>query len=1071
MQVGMYVRIPILRDDQDQEFPRSFALGQIKRINQILNTADVILHDVNKTGRYYGELFRLPEPLLLRHLIRAHPPAGARLVTSKGEGIMVSHDDEQGDQYHRYLVKLSDGQYLYFQENTVRADYTALDINPIEMTIRFEFQNPTWFSSRYSVSRLIHTLNNAVYGFRSLAGSRMFLLPHQVTTIIRCLRHRPMRFMLADEVGLGKTVEAASIIKILSAQNVNVKVLYVIPDALVTQWIFELQNKFSIRACRFGEVGNHVVVTPEKLVAIGNDIIEAGWDLVVVDETHHFLGDDVQYEALFQLSNHVNEILLLSATPIQDRRDEFLKLLCILNPKKYQHMSRNEFDGLVSQQLAIEKYLYFLMTNLEEVFSEVAQDLFDDLDSIANLIKDSTFGEMLKFAKSGDQFIQEDGVRQCIAYVSEHFRLEKQIIRNRRVALTEQLSKRNLIELAYLPAGQDVLYGEYDAIESTTKWLDHNKDNPEVDPVLILMALYSSPWALNWSLSQVEAKGVSIDGYLRDSLNSWMAAADWEIVHINRLLDEEPDAIFGRLAKCMDYLDQEIFAGNPNAKLLVFSHFTLTAARFLDMARKRWGHDGCAGFYHGMTNKELNDSALVFQDPTSLCRILVSDELGGEGRNFQMADMIVHLDSPWFPNTLEQRIGRLDRLGREVEKPVISLVLYAQDTIEEQLMRLWRDGLEVYTQSLSGLEIASGDIAQMIKGAVRRDVRQGLKDALPAIQESLVTMKKTVKREQLYDLGALLYRPLNRIIEDMLSAYQGKEDTVFSAAMKSWGAQAGFYEVFDAENDITEFRRDKFSPRSAVNAMVVPPRWDRYDINPLVRRGGGIRGTFNRQVAIEREDLLFYAPGDPIFDAIINNALWSYRGRITAVELPNDDVDYNGLIFTWNIEPGLDPIIDLGLDIVALAEFRAFLPINQIVTLHPVHPRFNHVIPSQVVPLLSRQGLMRHGTYLGKRDGANGIRRFMEENDPDQWAYWVRQEYSQGKDESTRILREKWDLDTAREEIDRIIRADDARRRYFSEATTGAAQVSEFFDAILTALEKSKTKLDSVIFLRTRRTS
>ena len=98
--------------------------------------------------------------------------------------------------------------------------------------MNYEFQNPAWYLGRSVVSKSMNILENSIYGFKELAGSKIYLLPHQVNTIMRCLLGNPCRYMLADEVGMGKTIEAISIYKIFTMNQSNSRTLIVMPKGV-----------------------------------------------------------------------------------------------------------------------------------------------------------------------------------------------------------------------------------------------------------------------------------------------------------------------------------------------------------------------------------------------------------------------------------------------------------------------------------------------------------------------------------------------------------------------------------------------------------------------------------------------------------------------------------------------------------------------------------------------------------------------------------------------------------------------------------------------------------------------
>ena len=204
-------------------------------------------------------------------------------------------------------------------------------------------------------------------------------------------------------------------------------------------------------------------------------------------------------------------------------------------------------------------------------------------------------------------------------------------------------------------------------------------------------------------------------------------------------------------------------------KIVVFTSFTETLHVLKKVLDHRFeGHNlTTVAFAQDMSRDDLETSVYEFQNNDD-CRIILCDETGGEGRNFQNAKMIIHMDLPWSANALEQRIGRLDRLGRDPEEDVLSVAIYTENTIEEQLLKVWRDGMQLFTHSLSGMEIITGELNNLISEALLDDYYNGLANALPDIMEVMEDMRDAVEDEQQFDVGATIYRPLSRAVEDML---------------------------------------------------------------------------------------------------------------------------------------------------------------------------------------------------------------------------------------------------------------------------------------------------------------
>lgn len=141
---------------------------------------------------------------------------------------------------------------------------------------------------------------------------------------------------------------------------------------------------------------------------------------------------------------------------------------------------------------------------------------------------------------------------------------------------------------------------------------------------------------------------------------------------------------------------------------------------YCDLLQSAFGDEvTCFGASIDETENEINIYRFQSDDD---CKILICDKTGGEGRNLQIADYVVHIDLPWNINSIEQRIGRLDRMGRDVEKPVTSVVIHSIDTYEDQLFKLWNEGLNVFSQSLSGLEIIMNDINNKITESIGSDL-------------------------------------------------------------------------------------------------------------------------------------------------------------------------------------------------------------------------------------------------------------------------------------------------------------------------------------------------------------
>ncbi len=1071
MKTGMYVRCPVIHDEEDKSYPRYFVLGQVVSVDEFAQTVKVQFHDIHKARMFYEFAFKR-NVFDINEVARCMVPKNSRVVWNKqwAEVLGVKRPISK-ETHHVYYLGGNTGTTIEASEADFYADFSLMDYSPFQQMANYELHNPSWFLSRLVVSSSMHALNNAVYGFKTLAGCRAYLLPHQIVTVVRCLETRPVRYMLADEVGLGKTIEASAIVKILMEQNTRLKVVYVIPDPLVDQWQSELELKFKIQTSVYdGRASNsyHLIV-PLSMVQTyerkAGQQLDA--DVLIMDETHRLLDNDQDYAAVACLSSNVENVLLLSATPIQDRKQEFLKLLTLLNPDVYANMSYQLFSDMVDKQSKIQKRVYTILSEMDD-YPDYSPSIKKRLRSIAGDLSDKTLVAMIEAIDLGAEDQGRQMAGQAVAYICEHYRLERRVVRNRREMLRDKLPQRTLVTIPYRMATADELYGEAEAVENTLRWLQERQSETldwfKLHAKTVLSAAFSSPWALRSVLKSLKIR----ESWLLDSVDRWCGAADAEIQSVAEVLDE-PDRIYGRLVHVLDYLEQETTLGNPNAdtKFLIFSSHWDTLNKMTLLLRSRLGEEVVTTFHKGMTREELQTSADLFQCDNR-CRVMLCDETGGEGRNFQFAESVVHLDLPWTANALEQRIGRLDRIGRANNMSVCSVVPFTRETVEEYLLCLWGEGMEIFTQSLSGLEIITGEVNRRIETALNDGLITGLRDAQDDIINLMQEMRGTVEEEQLYDAAAMLYRPLTKTIESMLDLYQGKENEVFARAMLSWSSQAGLVPDEITNSGICSFSESRFSNGSAINALLLPPNWKDYEQLVQSYRSRKIRGTFDRSLAIQREDLLFFAPGDTIFDTIIKNAMYCCRGRASAL-VAYSDIDYEGLAFVWNVEPHMQSLLEAGVSTQLLSQFRAYLPMDQIFTVFPLRAAHAEV-PASVVKAALLAADPEKAGHLGSRrptkNNGSAIERFMDVYPVEKWHQLLNRAHSQCRKQAAQVVSELADLKSAAAEAKRIVDAYQATQDYFGGQDDSVMQMRHALSAVMDALIRPLITVDAVAYVK-----
>ena len=352
-----------------------------------------------------------------------------------------------------------------------------------------------------------------------------------------------------------------------------------------------------------------------------------------------------------------------------------------------------------------------------------------------------------------------------MSYISANFQIENSIIRNRRKLLEvdededdKSLPVRKLIEISYDLDLNSNFY-ERQVYRLLISWLTEHKDTLD-DYVLsyvkpILGAFFSSVYALKGTLMKLRIN----DEELNKAITKWYEEEKYILSNAVEIIenpDDYHDYCNNRLIKVLDFLYEEI----DTEKVVLFTDYSETFDKYKEALIKVFGEDRVCSFSKQQDSNENELNAYRFQNNTK-AQFLLCDPSGGEGRNFQCADYIVHIDLPWDANTIEQRIGRLDRLERDPERIYVnSVVVHTNDSFENELFEFWNKGLKVFTQSLSGMEIIMKDINAEIIKAVEEDIEYQLANKIPEIIELSEKLSEEINTERNFDATAIIYRPM-----------------------------------------------------------------------------------------------------------------------------------------------------------------------------------------------------------------------------------------------------------------------------------------------------------------------
>lgn len=1109
LKTKMYVRCPA--DKESIYEPRVFVCGQVTNIDEFKKTVSVKIHDPFGYLMFFEDLPRGVIELPMESVERCSLFVGS-VVVIKGDNYKVLSCKKVKDDYYNYYVQnMSTKNVIKVSEAGIIASFNNGQVDPCVQLKKYEFQNPVWYIGRTVVSKSMNILENSIYGFKELAGSKIYLLPHQLNTIMRCLQESPCRYMLADEVGMGKTIEAISIYKVFTLNQSNLKALIIVPRALKEQWISELLLKFNIP----NGVGlNNNQVSVKTLDELSEKEANTRWDFVIVDEVHKYLFNRNLYSKLHEISKLAKNILLLSATPVQQKKEEYLDLLRLLLPQKYDAFSVEKFSELIGKQSKIIQKTALILDDLgdyeEEIDSltgkdedahdsedceELYEEIHDDLEEICEDLDDEKLDELLQLIRYEDDDLGVYAIKVIISYICSNYQIESNIIRNRRKILeaseddVQLMATRDLVELTYFPDSEKNLYEQisYNGFSNwIVKGLENKNLNVESDIKPLLSRFFSSPWAF-----YAKAKEIGLDEDIVDNVKKWLDTEQYNVDHIIDVLDDPEkyaDSYSTRLVVVLNALFDDFY----DQKVVLFTNYAETFKAYKKALALAFSEEEVSFFGAEMSNEEIELNAYRFQTQEE-CRIMLCDYTGGEGRNFQCADYIMHIDLPWDASAIEQRIGRLDRLERDMTRPVVySVVVHTKDTFEEALFSFFKEGLQIFNQSLSGMEIVMKDIDNEIISAINEDFKYGLFDRIPKIIELANNMRDAIRKEQNFDAAGFIYRPMYSELRRLIEYYAQNENDLFASTMSNWASLAGFRGIEKKTGEIM-YDATSFSPKSAINSQLIPPRWNDYlnsGQNKFLTKvqtaydkslakkpqDRSIRGTFSRKLAIENDYLHFFAPGDEIFDCIVDNAIHSCKGCASAFALVSR-ISWTGLIFTWSISPDSTYMLDNGVSLYAMSPYRNYLLSEQVVipiTLSNPDEVDDETIVREYTSIVKR-GFKTNIVHLGKRsreakfmkdviEGRN-IDWFKQKYGGENWEEYVLNARKRSYEKAFEIFKKRSNIKGVRDEMERTLSARVANSEYYGLNDDGIEDLKRTQKIVLDAMRKPKVHLESVLFI------
>jgi ATP-dependent helicase HepA len=661
------------------------------------------------------------------------------------------------------------------------------------------------FLTRLHVLHLL-TLREA-NGLGSFLGGRVRLFPHQLYVAERATSVDPVRWLLADEVGLGKTIEAALILNRLVHTGKVERCLVVAPESLTVQWLGELWRKYHqaftlLDAPRLADVARdfgsdfnpfdvhrRTIVALEMLIErphLTDLAVKSGIDLLVVDEAQRLRRPpghpgEPAWRAIAPIAALGRHVLLLSATPLEDDAHGFFRLLQLLRPQEFPD------DMSFEERLA-------LGTPLPPCTSSTRRA---DIGGLPPRV-----GIPISFENSS-------------AWLLQHT-LETEL---RRTPASDAVARRKKIDrvrraLASGAALAAVLGSDERATAEQANAMDG------FDP------------RLAWLLSQAPR---------------WKEARE---------------------------------------KTLVFVAHRET----LEMLRTAFSHRGqlASGVFHEELSPARRDTEVaLFRSPDGPS-LLVSTESGGEGRNFEFCRRLVLFDLPWKPSIVEQRIGRLDRIGRRV--PVEIVYFSPPGGIGSDVVRLFEE-LGIFSEPLAGLEPQLAHIEKALE-EIALDPSAFLSgERFDALIRGAHAARTRIREAAYQQLHRDPYRA--EMGPALLARIPAELDGLNEKMVVTVCARLGF------AVDHTRGRRT-YAIELGNEALV--------DSLPGVPGGSSYVGSFDREEAVEDETIDFFASGHPLVEGVFAHVEDSPLGRVVRLMVELGEERGSGLVAIYKDGPGFEVI-------------------------------------------------------------------------------------------------------------------------------------------------------------------
>ncbi|MGB8696839.1 RNA polymerase-associated protein RapA, partial [Acinetobacter sp.] len=692
--------------------------------------------------------------------------------------LVESFEDRHGVVRYNVIRTLEDGTEERKALNETRVGAHIQLSKPLDRLLASQVDYKEWYDLR--IEALMMQANMKSSPLRGMIGARVGLIPHQLYIAHEVGQRFAPRVLLADEVGLGKTIEAGLIIHQQLKTGRSERILILVPDSLQYQWMIEMRRRFNLQFSLFdltrtASIKEHdpdlnpflteqCIIASVDLMVDHDDLreqaLEAGFDLLVVDEAHHLMwseeeGGNDRYDLVEELAEKTPGVLLLTATPEQLGVESHFARLRLLDPQRFSSLDR--FLDEEEQYHHTAKIAEVLMSDLPLEPAHLA--------AIEGLLGHSIQDEPEQRFRAIHELLDRHG--------------------------TGRILFRNTREAIQGFPGRDC------------------------QPVAL-------PAPANWSK----------DGKLREQM--WPEEAQLD----GAWMEHDP-----RVMWLMKMLRTEL----KHKKVLLIARSGPVVEALENVLRLHAGIR-TAMFHEGMSLLERDQAAAYFAEDSYGAQILLCSEIGSEGRNFQFASDLILFDLPANPDVLEQRIGRLDRIGQENRIQIH--VPYLAGTAQERMFRWYNEGLNIFGNISPAAQTLQENFIAKLKDCLLSDLGQQFEDLLEevSVQREALEAELQEGRDRLLEYNSC--RPI--VAQEIVQALEDYDDnTTLPMFMKRFMASTNI--DFDEQS----------------NGTVIIKPTDQMQVQGLSLDEEGMTATFYRDQAQVREDAQYLTLEHPFTESVM----------------------------------------------------------------------------------------------------------------------------------------------------------------------------------------------------------